>query len=124
MPDRFRAHLRFQSGSGMAAWVDAQMQQRLAMAFHINEGSQAEERSQLTVDGDDVHIDVFWPEDRPDLAADTIATLTAASVTAWLRPVEVDEDGRQVRSWMDRHTCDHDSDVPHPCALSWEWSLS
>lgn len=128
MADRFRAHLRFQPASGMAAWVKGQMGDidlgtgRMGMAFHLNENSSNAEFSYCTVDGDDVRIDVFWPDDRTDLADDTIATLTA--VTAWLRPVEVNEDGHSIRSWMDRHSCTHDQDPPQPCAPSWQWRQS
>src|SRR5690606_23242613 len=75
-----------------------------------------QELSHVTVSGDDVDIDVFWPDDREDLAADTRSTLEA--VIPFLRPAE----GRAV-SWMDWHRCGHDQEPPELCPEpEWRWS--
>jgi len=112
---RFRARLRFQPGSGMAQWVADQLQVRLGMAFHLKEGTQEEELSHVTVSGDDVTVNVFWPDDREDLAVDTRNTLEA--VVAFCRPAE----GKSV-SWMDWHRCGHDQDPPELCPEpEWRW---
>ena len=116
MAIRFRARLRFQSGSGMAQWVADQMAVRLGQAFHLREGTPNQELSHVTVSGDDVDIDVFWPDDREDLAVDTRNTLQA--VIPFLRPAE----GRAV-SWMDWHRCGHDQEPPELCPEpEWRWS--
>lgn len=100
----------------MAQWVADQMAVRLGMAFHLREGTQEEELSHVTVSGDDVTIDVFWPDDREDLAIDTRNTLQA--VLPFVRPA----DGRRV-SWMSWHRCGHDQEPPELCpGPEWRWS--
>ena len=54
---RFRTRLRFQPDSGMAEWAQAQLDNRLAQAHHLNPGTPAEEQSQVTRDGDDLHFE-------------------------------------------------------------------
>ena len=124
---RFQSHQRFTVGSGMAQWVNDQMQQRLSMAFHLRQGEDGEELSHVTTDivttgptserRENVTIDVFWPDDREDLAVDTRNTIFDASVTAHLRS-DTDEDS----SWGTYHVCRHDLTVPEPCPRPlWEW---
>jgi hypothetical protein len=123
---RFRAHLRYNVGSGYAAWLAAQMQVRLGMAFHLREGEPGQELSRVTTDivtggnpsnrRENIAIDVFWPDARDDLAADTRATIEAT--IPWLRPNEAGARGG--RSWMDWHRCSHDAGGPCP-APEWRW---
>jgi len=108
MAFRFRCNLRFQPGSGMAAWAHAQNSVRIGMAYHLNESAANEEKSRHTVEGDTYRANFFFPGE--ELALDTFATLTAGSVTAWLKP---DTDGD--RSFVDVHECGHDQDPPAPC---------
>jgi hypothetical protein len=125
MAVRFRAHLRYNIGSGYAQWLYDQMQVRLGMAFHMNEGSANEERTVVVRDivtggnpsarRENITLDVFWPSDREDLAIDTRATIEAT--IPWLRVNE----GRHGRSWMEWHYCNH-SDDNEPCdVVEWSW---
>ena len=125
MAVRFRAQLRYTVGSGYARWVSDQMQVRMGMAFHLREGMPGQELSHVTTDiltsgpqdgrRENVSLDVFWPDDREDLAVDTRATLEAT--IPWLRP-----DNGLERSWMDWHRCEHDH-VPFAlCPVpEWRW---
>lgn len=125
MAVRFRAHLRYSVGSGYAQWVYDQMQVRMGMAFHLREGTPAAERSHATRDivntgpqpgrRENIAIDVLWPDDRIDLATDTINTLNAT--IPWLQADTVEE-----RSWMDAHLCRHDLEPWEPCPPPyWRW---
>jgi len=120
MPIRFRASLRYNVGSGYAQWVYDQMQVRMGMAFHLREGTPAAEMSHVTTNivpdlRENVSLDVFWPDDREDLAVDTRTTLEAT--LPWLR-ADTDDD----RSWMDWHHCNHDAEPPEPCPQpEWRW---
>lgn len=72
MAVRFRAHLRYEPGSGYGSWVPPQMDVRMTTAFHAQAGTPAEEASHVTTDivasgpqegrREDVDIDVFWPD--------------------------------------------------------------
>lgn len=125
MAIRFRAFLRYTVGSGYAQWVYDQMQVRMDMAFHLREDTPAAELSHCTTDivttgpqegrRENVTIDVFWPDDRTDLADDTRATLEAT--VPWLR---ADDDAGA--SWMSWHQCAHDAEPPQPCSQpEWRW---
>ena len=111
---RVRAHLAFQAGSGMAAWAEAQMAVRVTHDHDPNRQQINEERSHNTRDGDTLDVDLFLATEA--LAADTYATLTAASVTAWLEP-----DTDDAVSFVDYHFCEHDG-VPAPCAVTERWT--
>lgn len=114
---RFRTHLRFQPGSGMAEWAQGQLDNRLVQAHHLNPGTPAEEQSHVTRNGDNLHSDLFFPDDRQDLAEDTRTTLTDPTVLA-----AVAEDDEHDTSWMDYHHCLHDLDPPQPCIdIPWRW---
>ena len=106
---RFRCNLRFQPGSGMAAWAKAQNDVRLGMAYHLNEGELHEERSRHAIEGDTYTADFIFPTEA--LAADTFATMTAGPVTAWLRP----DEPHVPNSFVDVHECGHDASPPTPC---------
>ena len=105
---RFRCNLRFQPGSGMAAWAKAQNDVRLGQAYHLNEGALNEERSAHSIEADTYIADFIFPEKA--LADDTFATMTAGSVTAWLRPNEgeVAPGVEGAKSWVDVHECAHE----------------
>lgn len=121
---RFSAHLRYTVGSGYAQWAHDQMQVRLGMAFHMNEGTPQQESSHVTTDvvtsgpqegrRENVTIDVFWPADREDLALDTRSTLEAT--IPWLRP----DEGPRGNSYMLWHYCEHDAGLPCPEPV-WRW---
>lgn len=114
---RFRAHLRYTAQSGFGVWGSQQMAQRLAMAFHMNEGDPNEERSHVTVRPDGtLDIDCFWPADRHDLAVDTQSTFVATG--GFMRP-----DGDDDTSWMDTHQCAHADGEPCPTP-TWRWTLA
>jgi hypothetical protein len=127
MAVRFRAHLRYNVGSGYAQWLYDQMQVRMGMAFHLREGGPGQELSHATRDivttgptaqrRENITIDVLWPDDRDDLAADTIATVEAT--VPWLR--SDDPSPGDGRSWMDTHWCRHDLDPPEGCLSVWSW---
>ncbi len=121
MAIRFRATLHFSAGSGMAQWCTDQMAVRMGMAFHLKAGTPEQELSFSGADGETFKCDVFWPEDREDLATDTIATLQA--VTAWLKPDDPDPLS-EVQSTMDWHYCTHDNTSDLPCTLEWQWTNS
>lgn len=127
MAIRFRAHLHFNPGSGMAQWVADQMSVRMGQAFHLREGDPNEELSEVVTDivttgptnqrREDVFVNVFWPDDQEALAEDTRVTLSDASVLTHIR-----EDTDVIQSTMDWHHCKHDSDPPQPClAPEWRW---
>jgi hypothetical protein len=126
MAIRFRAYLRYNVGSGYAQWLYDQMQVRLGMAFHLREGEPGQELSHATRDivtggnpanrRENITIDVFWPDDREDLAIDTRATIEAT--IPWLRPDDPAQPGGW--SWMDWHRCNHDVRGPCP-APEWSW---
>lgn len=110
---RVRAHLRFQAGSGMAQWAEAQLAVRLTHDHDPNRQQANEERSHNIRTGDTLDVDLFLATEA--LAADTFATLTAGSATALLKPDTVDD-----RSFVDYHFCEHD-DPPAPCTLTTRW---
>lgn len=127
MAIRFRAHLHFTVGSGMAQWVADQMSVRMDQAFHLREGDPNAELSEVVTDivttgptadrRENVHVNVFWPDDQEALAEDTRVTLSDASVTAHLLADTTDR-----RSWMDWHWCNHDAAPPTPCPKpDWSW---
>lgn len=126
MAVRFRAHLRYVVGSGYAQWAYDQMQNRLIQAFSLREGSINEELSHATRDiitndpevdsRENITINVFWPDDREDLAVDTRDTLLAT--TPWMRTDDVFSP-----SWMDWHYCNHDQEGTPSCPEpEWVWS--
>ena len=114
---RFRTRLRFDPGSGMAEWAQGQLDNRLEQAHHLNPGTPAEEQSHVTRDGDNLTSDLFFPDDRQDLAEDTRTTLSDPTVVA-----AVAEDDEHDTSWMDYHHCLHDRTPPQPCVdIPWRW---
>jgi hypothetical protein len=114
---RLRVRLRFSAGSGMAQWCFDQNTVRLGMAYHLNAGTVNEERSKHAVAADVYTCDLIFPE--LVLATDTWATLTAASVLAWLR---ADDPSDPIgRSWADMHQCTHDTPNVLCPAREWVW---
>jgi hypothetical protein len=66
---------------------------------------------------ENVFVNVFWPDDREDLAIDTRNTLSDASVLAHLKA-----DTEFERSQMDWHRCNHDAAPVTSCpAREWVW---
>ena len=107
---RLRAHLAFTDGSGMAAWAEAQLAVRLTHDHDPNRQQANEEASHITVVGETLTTDLFLATEA--LAVDTFNTLTAASVTAWVKPDGDPLDGPV--SFVDAHECGH-GDPPTPC---------
>jgi hypothetical protein len=105
---RFRCTLRFQAGSGLAAWCHAQNDVRLGMAHHLNEGRLDEERSRHDVVDGVYAADLILGDEA--LVLDTWDTLLAPSVTAWLLP----DAGDAGYSWADVHDCSHEPGGPCP----------
>ena len=115
---RFRTHLRFQPGSGMAEWGKAQLDVRLTHDHDPNRQQANEEASFVEVDGDTLTADLFLATEA--LALDTYATFTDASVVAWLKPDSTDPD--VAPSFVDYHECHHDGE-PEPCSVTDRWDL-
>jgi hypothetical protein len=113
---RLRVNLRFSAGSGMAQWCFDQNTVRLTQAYHLNAGTVKEERSHHEVAADVYSCDLIFPE--LALATDTWATLTDASVLAWLR---LDVAGPGGRSWADMHQCVHETSGVLCPAREWVW---
>ena len=115
---RWRCDLWYAPGSGMAAWGESQLSVRLTHAFHLREGSPDQELTFIELDEANEHLraDIFWPDDREDLAIDTRATFEA--VTAW---VLADDEAIRRFSFMDYHQCRHDLDPPGACDVTWRW---
>lgn len=110
---RFRCNLRFQPGSGMAAWGKGQLDVSLTHDHDPSRQQANEEASHVTVDGDTLTADLFLATEA--LALDTFATFTTGSVTDWLKP-----DADEGRSFVDYHECGHDGE-PTPCVLTQKW---
>ena len=113
---RLRVNLRFSAGSGMAQWCFDQNTVRLTQAYHLNAGTAEEEQSHHEVAADVYSCDLIFPE--LALATDTWATLTDASVLAWLRP---NEGVRLGRSWADMHQCVHETPGATDPVREWVW---
>ena len=120
---RFRCLLVFTAGSGMADWGKAQLDVRLTHDHDPNRQQANEERSHVTVTKvtsgptggrhETLSADLFLATEA--LAADTYATFTVGSVTAWLKA-----DTAETISFVDYHECHHD-DPPAPCTLTTRW---
>ena len=116
---RLRAHLAFTDGSGMAAWAESQLAVRLTHDHDPNRQQANEEASHITRTGDTLVTDLFLATEA--LAVDTFNTLTAGSVTAWVKPDGDPLDGGPV-SFVDAHECGH-GDPPQPCpAPTYVWA--
>jgi len=113
---RVRSLLRFQPGSGMAAWGKAQADVRLTHDHDPNRQKANEEASRSVAIGNVLDVDMFVATEA--LAIDTFSTFTAGSITAWLRP----NDESNV-SFVDYHECFHDQDPPLPCSAPTRWEL-
>lgn len=110
----------------MAAWGRAQADVRLTHDHDPNRQRANAEVSFTKVDAvttgpqsgrhETLTVDLFLATEQ--LAADTFATLTTGSVTAWLRP---DTDVEQ--SFVDMHECHHDGE-PQPCTVAQRWPTS
>ena len=98
MAIRYRAQMHFQDSSGMAQWCVDQMNVRMGIAFHLREGLPGQELSVSYRDGDSYYLDAFWPDDREDLALDTRALLTDASVVGWSSTVNANSTSRSASS--------------------------
>ena len=105
--------MMFTAGSGLADWGKAQLDVRLTHDHDPNRQQANEEASHVTVDGDTLTADLFLATEA--LAADTYATFTDGSVTAWLVA-----DAAEERSFVDYHECHHDG-VASPCTVTQTW---
>ena len=121
---RFRCHLVFTAGSGMADWGKAQLDVRLTHDHDPNRQKANEETSHVTVTKvtsgetagrhETLSADLFLASEA--LAADTYATFTDGSVTSWLKQPDTPD----ARSFVDYHECHHE-DPPAPCTLTTRW---
>lgn len=121
---RFRCHMVFTAGSGMADWGKAQLDVRLTHDHDPNRQQANEERSHATVvkvtsgptagRHETLTADLFLATEA--LAADTYATFIDASVTAWLKAATA-----ETVSFVDYHECHHQAPAA-PCALTHRWT--
>lgn len=121
MPYRFRAHIFWDSdpasmyySPGHAQWAGQQVEQRLTMAFHLNEGARNEERSEFgSPDGYEWTCNVFVPDESQAIMEDFFNHLLAESVRMTTKVIEGEGDVEYLPSWMDIHHCFNG--VNQPC---------
>ena len=124
MPYRFRAYFHFDSdpasttySPGFAQWCSDQVNQRLTMAFHLNEGAMNEEKSKHEKIGDfEWRADIFVPDHSQAIIEDFWAHILSISVrlkTKVIAPESEEGETEYLPSWMDLHHCHND--VNQPC---------
>src|SRR5690554_4576699 len=124
MAYRFRAHIYWDSdpasmyySPGYAQWAGQQVEQRLTMAFHLNEGARNEERSEFgSPDGYEWTCNVFVPDESQAILEDFFNHLMAESVrmtTKVIEPENEEGETEYLPSWMDIHHCFNG--VNQPC---------
>src|SRR5690554_2142007 len=113
MAYRFRAHIYWDSdpasmyySPGYAQWAGQQVEQRLTMAFHLNEGARNEERSEFgSPDGYEWTCNVFVPDESQAILEDFFNHLLAESVRMTTKVIEGEGEVEYQPSWMDIHHC-------------------
>ena len=121
MAYRFRAHIFWDSNPasmyyspGHAQWAGEQVEQRLTMAFHLNEGARNEERSEFgSPDGYEWTCNVFVPDESQAIMEDFFNHLLAESVRMTTKVIEGEGEVEYLPSWMDIHHC-HNG-INQPC---------
>ena len=114
MAYRYRAHFFFKENSpaGLAQWCSDQVNQRLGMAFHMNEGALNEEKTKHEVVNDlEWKADIFVPDNAQAIIDDFwahIMTLTSNLETRVILPENEEDETEYMPSWMDVHHCYHD----------------
>jgi len=102
---------------GHAQWAGQQVEQRLTMAFHLNEGARNEERSEFgSPDGYEWTCNVFVPDESQAILEDFFNHMMAESVrmtTKVIEPENEEGETEYLPSWMDIHHC-HNG-VNQPC---------
>ena len=114
MAYRYRANIFFKESSpaGLAQWCSDQVNQRLTMSFHMNEGALNEEKTKHeVVDNRHWRADVFVPDEAQAIMDDfwaQIMTQTTHMETRVIEPEEEEGEPEYEQSWMDVHHCWHD----------------
>lgn len=123
MAYRFRAHIFFNSdpasmyySPGHAQWAGQQVEQRLTMAFHLNEGARNEERSEFgSPDGYEWTCNVFVPDESQAIMEDFFNHLLAESARMTTKVIEPETEEGEIEylpSWMDVHHCFNGENLP------------
>lgn len=105
--------MRYQSASGMTNWCKAQMDVRYTQSVYIRQGT-AEEEAPLNISNTDGDPHIFTCDlilGNEASALDAFATLTSASLMAWL-------ENSSETSWVEYHICDHDEDNRSGCLVA------
>ena len=123
MAYRFRANIYWNDdpasmyhSPGHAQWAGQQVEQRLTMAFHLNEGARNEERSEFSSpDGYEWTCNVFVPDESQAILEDFFNHMMAESVRMTTKVIEPEGEGEveYLPSWMDIHHCFNG--VNQPC---------
>jgi hypothetical protein len=101
---------------GHAQWAGEQVEQRLTMAFHLNEGARNEKRSEFgSPDGYEWTCNVFVPDESQAILEDFFNHLMAENVrmtTKVIEPENEEGETEYLPSWKDIHHCFNGENLP------------